>query len=142
MNEQVSGWLSGVEGLPDVRNRLIRVLIENMDVIDLFRREQKAWQKMPGSPLKFLYYYDPPYMHETRAVKKLYNHEWTVQKHEEFLGECTVHEGDAQIMISGYATPLYDSVLSDWNRETFKLPNNMGGQSTKREMTEVIYYNF
>ena len=47
-----------------------------------------------------------------------------------------------KLMLSIYRLPLYDSLLATWNRHEFDLPNNAAGESEKRRMTEIVYYNF
>jgi len=59
MNEQASAWLRAVDGLPDVHQRLQRVVILNDDAVIVIRQ-----QDGPHT----LYYLDPPYLHETRAT--------------------------------------------------------------------------
>jgi DNA adenine methylase len=59
MNGNVSEWLSAVDGLPEVHERLRRVLIENVPALSLIRREDA-----PGT----LFYCDPPYLHETSST--------------------------------------------------------------------------
>jgi hypothetical protein len=46
------------------------------------------------------------------------------------------------VMISGYASQLYDSRLSTWDRREFELPNNASNGKQKRRMTEVVWCNF
>src|SRR5574337_698470 len=59
MNGNVSEWLGAVDGLPDVHERLRRVVVENIDAIRLIKRED--------TPHTF-FYVDPPYLHETRTT--------------------------------------------------------------------------
>ena len=35
-----------------------------------------------------------------------------------------------KVMLSGYSSRLYDSMLKDWKRHTFDLPNNAAGGET------------
>ncbi|MCL6437230.1 MAG: DNA adenine methylase [Rubrobacteraceae bacterium] len=60
-----------------------------------------------------LIYADPPYVLSTRD-RKQYAHEMTDEDHEELLDLLMRHPGP--VLISGYANPLYESVLSDWVR--------------------------
>ena len=131
MNGNVSEWLSAIEGLPRVHQRLSRVLIETMPAIDLIRREDTR-----GT----LFYCDPPYLHETRTAPNAYSHEMTEGEHRELLATLVACKG--KVMLSGYASALYESALGSWNRHTFELPNNAAGGETKRRMTEVLWCNF
>jgi DNA adenine methylase len=131
MNGNVSEWIGCVDGLPAVHARLRRVVIENMDALELIRREDTA-----GT----LFYCDPPYLHETRTATDVYDHEMTLEQHQAFLGVVMACKG--KVMISGYAHELYDKALGGWWRHTFDLPNNAAGGGAKRRMTEVLWCNF
>ncbi len=77
MNEQVSAWLSAVDGLPDVHARLRRVEVWNMPAV-------KAIKKLDNED--FLGYFDPPYLHSTRNTTGEYGaFEMTKEDHEELL---------------------------------------------------------
>jgi DNA adenine methylase len=131
MNGNVSEWLGSVEGLPEVHARLRRVLIEKMPALELIKREDT-----PGT----LFYCDPPYLHETRISTDSYSHEMTEQEHRDLL--ALLLECKGKVMLSGYPSPLYDSMLKSWTRHTFDLPNNAAGGDVKRRMTEVLWCNF
>jgi DNA adenine methylase len=131
MNGNVSEWLSAIEGLPSVHRRLSRVLIEKMHALDLITREDT-----PGT----LFYCDPPYLHETRTSTDAYSFEMSVKEHRELLARLLECKG--KVILSGYPSALYESVLGSWNRQTFELPNNAAGGESKRRMTEVLWCNF
>jgi DNA adenine methylase len=131
MNGNVSEWLSAVDGLPQVHARLRRVLIENIGAIELIQREDA-----PGT----LFYCDPPYLHETRTALEAYAFEMAEKDHQELLATLLACKG--KIILSGYASSLYDSALKNWTRHTFDLPNNAAGGDKKRRMTEVLWCNF
>jgi DNA adenine methylase len=131
MNGNVSEWLGAVDGLPPVRDRLRRVLIENKPAIDVIMAEDT---------LGTHFYCDPPYLHETRVSTDAYAFEMTKQNHRELLD--TLRQCKGTVMLSGYPSELYDSVLHDWTRHEFDLPNNAAGGKTKRRMIEVLWCNF
>ncbi len=131
MNGNVSEWLSAVDGLADVHERLRRVLIENMPAVDLIRREDT-----PGT----LFYCDPPYVHETRASKEAYAFEMDGPAHRQLLQ--AVLECQGKVMLSGYHSDLYRDMLPGWKEHLFDLPNNAASGDTKRRMIEVIWCNF
>ena len=67
-------WLGGVEALPEIAERLLRVQIENRPaakVIDLYDSKDT------------LFYCDPPYVHITRGDSKAYGHEMNDAQHRE-----------------------------------------------------------
>ena len=131
MNGNVSEWLSAVDGLPEVHARLRRVFVENMPALEIIKREDTA-----GT----LFYCDPPYLHETRISKDAYSYEMNEQEHRDLL--ALLLECKGKVMLSGYPSELYDSMLQSWTRHTFDLPNNAAGGDVKRRMTEVLWCNF
>ena len=131
MNGNASEWLGAVEGLPEIHARLRRVVVENKPAMDVIRREDA-----PGT----LFYLDPPYVHETRNSKDLYAFEMTEADHQELLD--TIRQCKGKVILSGYAHPLYDTALHDWDRHTVDLPNHMAGGASKDRETEVLWCNF
>jgi DNA adenine methylase len=47
-----------------------------------------------------------------------------------------------KVILSGYASPLYDAALAGWNRHEVKIANHAAGGKSKRRMTEVLWTNF
>lgn len=64
-----------------------------------------------------LLYVDPPYHLDTRN-RKYYSHEMSDQDHHDLLDALRAHKG--KVIISGYAHPLYDAMLADWQRATMQ----------------------
>ena len=134
MNEQVSSWLSAVEGLPEVHERLKRVLILNRDALDVIKS-----QDGPNT----LFYLDPPYLQETRIAIKAYGqYEMGVDDHINLLNIIGGIKG--KFLLSGYHSPLYDSWASDNGFECLEIeiPNHSSGSKVKRTMTECVWKNF
>ncbi len=131
MNNEVSAWLSAVEGLPAVHERLRRVLILNRDACDVIRDYDRD---------DTVIYCDPPYLKATRAAPDVYAHEMSDEQHRTLLE--TLKASKAKVLLSGYRCPLYDEMLPDWRREDFDLANNSAGGETKRRMTECLWLNF
>jgi len=133
MNEQASAWQTAVEGLPEVAARLKRVVILHDDARRVIRS-----QDGPNT----LFYLDPPYLHETRASTDVYAHEMAEEDHVDLLE--LVNSVKGYVMLSGYRSDLYDRLLSapKWQRVEFDLPNNAGGGTTKRRMTECVWVNY
>lgn len=133
MNEQVSSWLTAIEGLPEVHARLKRVLILNRNAINVIRQQD-------GN--NTLFYCDPPYLHETRTVTDAYDFEMTAKQHEELLETLCQIQG--RFLLSGYMSELYSRYAQDhhWRRVDFDLPNNAASGDSKRRMVEAIWMNF
>ena len=133
MNEQVSAWLSAVEGLADVHSRLKRVVVLCRDAVDVILQ-----QDGPHT----CYYLDPPYLHETRVTTKGYKHEMTTADHERLLQVLTDVKG--KFLLSGYYTDLYHNYAAGngWTRHEFKIPNNASSAEEKEIKTECVWTNF
>lgn len=132
MNNEVSAWLSAVDGLREFHVLLKQVLVlDAQPAVDVIRKHDT-----PGT----LQYLDPPYVHTTRSTTGEYAHEMTDEQHMELLNAC--HDRQGRIMISGYPSPLYDNMLKGWTRHTFDLPNNAAGGPEKDRKTEVLWCNW
>jgi len=82
-----------------------------------------------------LIYSDPPYvLSSRRSARRLYRHEYTEQDHlrllEVLLGiRCYV-------MVSGYANPIYDEILSGWHAVSF------AAQTRGGPAVETVWLNY
>lgn len=102
------------------------VQIERMDALRLIERYD--------SP-DVLMYLDPPYVRSTRQSGRLYRHEMDDAGHRNLLDLIT--RSQAKIVLSGYASPLYDEVLQGWYRDTIM------SQTTSAVMAvEYLWTNF
>lgn len=138
MNEQVSAWLSAVEGLPEAHERLIRVEICCMDAKEFIRRYDA-----PDA----LFYCDPSYLHydedgtPIRVTTKDYEHEMTLEQHIELL-EC-LSRIKGKFLLSGYPSDLYEA----WRAEngyrvvTKEIDNKASGAKSKAKKTECLWMN-
>lgn len=133
MNENVSAWLSAVDGLSEVHARLRRVEIRHQTAIEFIQDLD--------SP-ETLFYGDPPYVHETRATTGEYKHEMTADDHAELL--LTLSEIKGKFLLSGYRCQLYDEAADayGWRHVDFDLPNNASSKATKERKVEAVWMNY
>ncbi len=133
MNEQASAWLSAIEGLPAIHERLKRVVILNDNALNVIKTQDGQ---------KTLFYLDPPYMAETRASVDVYDHEMSDASHHSLLEMLSDIQG--KFLLSGYRNSLYDNFAKQnkWNRMDFERPNNAAGGTTKRRMIECVWMNY
>ena len=131
MNEQASAWLNCVEGLADVHERFKRVVVLCDDAM-------KVIQQQDGE--RTLFYLDPTYLHDTRAVTDAYKHEMDESQHIALLE--VINQCKGRVMLSGYPNAQYDQTLSGWTRYDRKMDNKVSGASRKRKMTESLWCNF
>lgn len=87
-----------------------------------------------------LFYFDPPYLPDTKTSQVFGDLEMTVEQHEELLAVIANLQG--KVMISGYASQLYDDRLAGWHRHVFKLPNAAASGVMKRATEEILWCNF
>jgi DNA adenine methylase len=133
MNEQASAWMSCVDGLPEVHERLRRVVVLNDDAVRVIEQQDGP---------ETLFYVDPPYVPSTRSSTGQYRHEMNVQQHHDLLVALGSVEG--KFLLSGYRSELYDDYASgwNWNRTDFDLPNNAASGGEKRRMIECVWRNY
>lgn len=82
-----------------------------------------------------LLYVDPPYVHSSRRGAR-YSHEMTDDDHREMA--ATLRECQATVMLSGYASSLYDELFSDWHQVQIGARSD---NAVKRDVIEVVWMN-
>ena len=134
MNENVSAWLSAIEGLPECHERLQRVEIRNLDFREFIRKYDHE---------RALFYLDPPYLHETRSTGGGdYEYEMSVEDHADLLDILRSIKG--KFMLSGYRSEFYD----DWsegnaiNRHVKQIDNKASSKKTKPKKIECLWCNY
>lgn len=103
-------WRKVPAQLQAVAARLADAEIENRDALEVIERFNRP---------DVLLYVDPPYLRQTRTAK-LYAHETDNAHHEQLLAQLREHRG--AVILSGYASTLYDTALGDWERITLRAP--------------------
>lgn len=132
MNEQVSSWLSAIDGLNEAHERLKRVAIFQEDACRVIEREDDC---------STLFYCDPPYLAETRVVSDAYRCEMTNNQHCELLEVLGSVKG--KFLLSGYRNELYDQAAKryGWERKDIQIDNKASSQKTKPVKIESIWTN-
>jgi DNA adenine methylase len=130
MSGVISRWLGGVEDLPHIAERLLRVQIENRPAIDVI--------ELYDSPAT-LFYCDPPYIHHTRGDSKAYGYEMTDTQHTELAKVLNRVQG--KVAISNYPCELMDELYPapKWHTTVCKTKTN---HATKGQRTEVLWTNY
>lgn len=131
MPEAVSKYLSALDGLADVHERLRAVTIEHLPALEIIAKYDDS---------DTFFYLDPSYLPETRHGQKAstYGCEMTHEDHEALLARILAVNG--KVMISGYASDLYDSQLAGWRRE--KLVTTAHVANSGQQRIEVIWMNY
>ena len=134
MNEQVSAWLSAVEGLDEVAARLRGIVVENCEASDLIRRMDA---------LRTLFYVDPPYWGDERTSDGEYGeYEMDFAAHVRLLRSLVDLKG--WFFLSGYRSPLYDlfAYENNWTRHDLPIVNNAASGDTKKTKVECVWTNW
>ena len=164
MNEQVSSWLTAIEGLPEVHERVKRFVILNESMFDVLRREDSA---------DTFFYIDPTYLHDTRVAKQAYRCElserghwiliemlsvktnfpgmdakwWeTLQGDEPFsdFGKACHFKLKGRFLLCGYESSLYNVAAESeaWRVEKRQFKNSSSSKKSKELKTECIWMNY
>jgi DNA adenine methylase len=130
MSGVISRWLGGVEDLPVIAERLLRVQIENRPAVQVIRLYDST---------DTLFYCDPPYIHDTRGDSKAYGHEMTNEQHAELANVLNTVQG--MVAISNYPCDLMDSLYpaSKWWKIVGDARTN---HATKGKRVEVLWVNY
>lgn len=127
----VSKYLTSIEhNLPLVVERFRMVQIMNRPASELIKR-------FDGDGV--LVYADPPYTHGSRTAQAAYDHEMNDDQHVELLN--VLKECSSSVVLSGYRSSLYDSIVGDWNRLDLAVTASaMLGDRPQR--TESLWLNY
>lgn len=133
MNEQVSSWLTAIEGLTDIHARLKRVVILNDDAVVVIRKED--------SPNTF-FYLDPPYLHDTRISTNAYDCEMSAEDHEKLLAVLSEIKGT--FLLSGYRNEMYDGFAErfGWRRVDRTIDCKASAAKEKPSRIESLWMNY
>jgi len=116
-------WATYPRSLATVCRRLQGVVIECRDALEVIRA-----QDSPDT----LFFADPPYLPSTRS-KCGYRHEMTRPEHEALLNRLRSVKG--LVVLAGYPSDLYDTILHDWCRVT----RQHHAAGSFRPRTEVLW---
>jgi DNA adenine methylase len=130
MSGVISRWMGGVELLPEIAERLLRVQIENRPAIEVLELYDSS---------ETLFYCDPPYLHETRGDTNAYQYEMTNKDHRQLAEALNSLKG--LVAISNYDSPLLDNLYPQgrWYKH-ISAPRTI--HSTKDKRREVLWTNY
>lgn len=113
-----------------VAERLRGVSLESMPALELIERY--------GRGADTLMYVDPPYLMSTRS-RTGYRHEMHSQDEHRELA-AALQGLAAAVVVSGYASPLYDEIYDGWHRAEVSAYTGQGNNGDG-ERTEVLWSN-
>jgi len=131
MADVVHGFWSAIEQIPLIVNRLRRVQIMQRDAIDVIRLFDDE---------DTLFYCDPPYLPEVLRTRDPYHVTMTREQHERLLE--TLLQVKGKVILSGYASELYDQTLASWHRMERSVSCHSQKSKRKERRVEVLWMNF
>ena len=106
-----------------IAERIRKVSIENRDALDLISDY--------GTEPTVCIYADPPYLGSTRAAN------YRMEMLEDDLHvqlAAALRECKASVVLSGYASPLYEELYPGWHRRELKAPTALSGRAAENEV--------
>lgn len=125
MSKSTSDFLSMIDKLPEIHNRLSSVIIEHRDIMDLIEKYDRS---------NVFMYLDPPYVVSTRASSQKYQCDMTDEQHEWLVDRLL--NCKCKWLVSGYDNPIYNKLTEKYGKLQFKSPNS--GSSA----TEILWKNY
>lgn len=129
MSKSTSDYLSAVDRLEELHQRLSKVIILNRDGISVIEKYNHE---------NTLIYCDPPYHHTTRTSAR-YKQDMTNTEQLSFLE--AVNKNKSKILISGYKNDIYDEYLKDWEEINFEV-KTVSGTFQKKTKVETLWRNY
>ena len=121
-------WASYPPAIAAAGARFAGVLIENRPAIDVLQQHDGP---------ETLHFVDPPYLTETRNMRRAYRHEMTDQQHHALLEALEALEG--MVVLSGYESELYRNKMPGWISHRTEARISAGRGTAMR--TEVVWLN-
>jgi DNA adenine methylase len=131
MSGVISRWLGGIEVLPDLAERLLRVQIENRPALEVIALYDSS---------NTLFYCDPPYLHETRGDTNAYGYEMTNTDHLQLAEILNSVEG--LVAMSNYDSEFLDRLYPKerWYKHITPPKTIHSTKDTRREVLWTNYY--
>lgn len=131
MAKSVSDYLSTVDNLYELHQRMSKVMVFNRDAFDIMREYNTD---------NVFMYLDPPYVLSTRNSTARYNVDMANEQQKEFVDLCI--ESKAKLLISGYDNELYDRLLENgFTKVSFEV-NTVDGNRNPKTKVETLWKNY
>lgn len=131
---QAATVLNLVDRLPQIAERLRRVVVENRDVVECIGAYDSTDAAL---------FVDPPYLDLTRASRNDYRLDMADEAEHRRLA-AALHAYSGAVLLSGYPSPLYDELFGDWWRASVEITrpsSNQRGKSGASLGVEVLWSN-
>ena len=125
MSKSVSDYLSMIDKLPQIHERLSRVIIENRNIFEILDKCDR--------PNVFMYL-DPPYVHSTRLSSQTYEIEMDDEEHIRLVDR--LNRCRCKVLLSGYDNEIYRGLSTKFEKIDFASPN------AKSSAVESLWKNY
>lgn len=130
MSKSVSDMLSCIDRLPELHQRLSKLVVLNQDGIGLIEKYNTS---------NVFLYCDPPYEQSTRTSAR-YETDMDRQNHLRFIDACL--SSNAKILISGYDCDIYDKLCEhNFTKIKFEVKTINGNMQPKTKI-ETLWKNY
>jgi len=130
MSKSTSDFLSTIDGLYELHDRLSSVIIENKDGIELIKKYDRS---------NVFMYLDPPYHHDSRTSAR-YACDMNNEQQIIFL-DTILKLKHTKILLSGYNCEEYNNKLSKWDKIEMEIKTQDGNRMPKTKV-EVLWKNY
>jgi DNA adenine methylase len=132
MSKSVSDFLSAIDRLPELHQRLSNMIILNKNGIDVIEKYNNE---------KIFIYCDPPYEQTTRTSVR-YDVDMDNTTQIRFID--TIINSKSKIIVSGYDCELYNKLVENgFEKIQFNVNMTSGGKKTKAKVkTETLWKNY
>lgn len=129
-SKSVSDYLSAIERMNDLHERLKHVVIYNRDGLELIEKFSQE---------NCFLYCDPPYVWSTRGATR-YKVDNDSEWHKTFVDKCI--ESKAKILISGYVCDEYKKLEDNGFKKILFDVNTIDGNLKPKTKTEALWKNY
>lgn len=130
MSKSVSDFLSSVDRMPELHERLKHLIIYNRDALELMDKYNHP---------NCLLYCDPPYVWSTRGATR-YDIDQDDAFHKRFIDKCI--SSKSKVLVSGYDNPIYNALEENgFTKTTFNV-NTIDGNRRPKTKTEALWRNY
>lgn len=130
MSKSISDYLSCIDRLPELHQRISKLIVLNTDGISIIEKYNRD---------NVFIYCDPPYEQSVRGITR-YNVDMDRDTHLRFID--TVINSNAKILISGYDCDIYDILLENgFSKIKFEVKTIDGNRKPKTKI-ETLWKNY
>ena len=130
MSKSASDFLSAIDRLPELHQRLSKVVIFNRDGLSLLEQYDKD---------NVFFYLDPPYVQNTRSsARYIVDMDDSIQN--EFIDKL-LNLKNAKFLLSGYENDLYDEKLKHFHKISFNV-KTVDAHRNKKNKIETLWMNY